>query len=233
MVKTPFCLLYTTTFSFKTIYIDPNTWTNDFQRSLLPKLYYFCAPKHKTHQTATDLALWPLGCQPRAHPCQWCGHCREVCQGRRRPAGHASHAPLWGQQGRRWCGWQAGPCSVHTAGCWARRQLGSAAAREHCLAHVSESEIEKESTTYLLLYQYHSKEKDLPRICSGCAYISPHLQSRRVNLVQLVEVTVNNGVLRQTILRASGYHNCSRNLFSSGSLVIDLYGKEKKKTCLS
>lgn len=72
------------------------------------------------------------------------------------------------------------------------------------------------------------KNEDLKNSWLGYAYISPHLQSRRVNLVELVEVTVDNGVLRQTILRASGHHNCSRNLFSCGSLVIDLLGEKKK-----
>lgn len=69
----------------------------------------------------------------------------------------------------------------------------------------------------------NTKEWRSPRILLGCAYIGPHLQSWWVNLVELVEVTVDNGVLRQTILRASGHHNCSRNLFSCGSLVIDLF----------
>lgn len=73
------------------------------------------------------------------------------------------------------------------------------------------------------------KNKELARILLGCAYISPHLQSWGVNLVELVEVTVDNRVLGQTILRASGHHNCSRNLFSCCSLVIDLLGEGEKK----
>lgn len=40
-------------------------------------------------------------------------------------------------------------------------------------------------------------------------YIGPHLKSRRVNLVELIEVAVHNGVLWQTILGASGYNNCA------------------------
>lgn len=60
-------------------------------------------------------------------------------------------------------------------------------------------------------------------------YISPHLQSRGVNLVELIEVTIDDGVFWETILRSGGHHNRSRNLLSSGCLVIDLLGKGKKE----
>lgn len=58
-------------------------------------------------------------------------------------------------------------------------------------------------------------------------YIGPHLKSRRVNLVELIEVAVHNGVLWQTILGASGYNNCAQYLLTSGSFVRDLkWGKK-------
>ena len=40
-------------------------------------------------------------------------------------------------------------------------------------------------------------------------YIGPHLKSRRVDLVELIEVAVHDGVLWQTILGASRYNNCA------------------------
>lgn len=53
-------------------------------------------------------------------------------------------------------------------------------------------------------------------------YVGPHLKSRGVNLVELVEVAVYNRVLWQTILGASCHNNCSWHLLTSGSFVIDL-----------
>lgn len=40
-------------------------------------------------------------------------------------------------------------------------------------------------------------------------YIGPHLKSRRVDLVELIEVAVHDRVLWQTILGASRYNNCA------------------------
>lgn len=53
-------------------------------------------------------------------------------------------------------------------------------------------------------------------------YISPHLESRGVDLVQLVEVAVHNGVFWQAILGASRHNNCSWHFFPSGGFVVDL-----------
>lgn len=76
------------------------------------------------------------------------------------------------------------------------------------------------------------KKKRFPK--KHClAYICPHLKSGRINLVELVEITVDNGVLRQSILRASCHHNCSRNLFSCCSLVINLLRGGNKQIIMS
>lgn len=53
-------------------------------------------------------------------------------------------------------------------------------------------------------------------------YISPHLESRGVDLVQLVEVAVHNRVFWQAILGASRHNNCSWHFFPSGGFVVDL-----------
>lgn len=53
-------------------------------------------------------------------------------------------------------------------------------------------------------------------------YIDPHLESRWINLVELVEVAVDNGVLWETILRTSCYNNRAWHLLPSCSFVTDL-----------
>lgn len=40
-------------------------------------------------------------------------------------------------------------------------------------------------------------------------YIGPHLKSRRVNLVELIEVAVHDGVFWQAVLGACRDHNCT------------------------
>lgn len=53
-------------------------------------------------------------------------------------------------------------------------------------------------------------------------YIGPHLKSRRVDLVELIEVAVYDGILWQTILGASRHNNCAQHLLAGGSFVTDL-----------
>lgn len=60
------------------------------------------------------------------------------------------------------------------------------------------------------------------------SYIGPHLQGGRVNLIQLVEVAVDNGVFREAILRAGGHHNRPGNFFSRCCLVVNLNRKVKE-----
>ena len=57
---------------------------------------------------------------------------------------------------------------------------------------------------------------------SRSPYIGPHLQGRRVDFVELVEVAVDDGVLRKAILGAGGHHDGARYLLSSGCFVVDL-----------
>lgn len=53
-------------------------------------------------------------------------------------------------------------------------------------------------------------------------YIGPHLKSRRVNLVELVKVAVDNRVLRETVLGAGCHDDGAWHLLPSGSFVVDL-----------
>lgn len=53
-------------------------------------------------------------------------------------------------------------------------------------------------------------------------YISPHLKSRGVNLIQLVKVAVDNGVFWETILGAGCHNDCAWHLLPCGSFVVDL-----------
>lgn len=78
--------------------------------------------------------------------------------------------------------------------------------------------------------QYKPTQKQ--KICSRqvCqTYISPHLQCRRVNLVELVEIAVNDSVLRQAVLRASRHNNGTGHLLPSGSFVINLEQRRNKR----
>lgn len=62
----------------------------------------------------------------------------------------------------------------------------------------------------------------MTKVSNYKAYIGPHLKSRRVNLVELIEVAVHDGVLWQSILGACCYNNCPQYLLTSGSFVTDL-----------
>ena len=52
--------------------------------------------------------------------------------------------------------------------------------------------------------------------------LTPGLQRAGVDLVELVEVTVDHGILRQTILLTRGNQQLFGNLFSCGSFVVSL-----------
>lgn len=53
-------------------------------------------------------------------------------------------------------------------------------------------------------------------------YIGPDLQGGRVDLVELVEVAVDDGVFREAVLRAGRHGDGTRHLLSCGRLVVDL-----------
>ena len=53
-------------------------------------------------------------------------------------------------------------------------------------------------------------------------YVSPHLQGWGVDLVELVEVAVDDGVLGEAVLGAGGDHDGARHLLSGRSFVVDL-----------
>lgn len=69
--------------------------------------------------------------------------------------------------------------------------------------------------------------------CSQVAqtYISPHLEGGRVNLVELVEIAVNDGVLWQTVLGASRDNDGAGHLLPSGGFIIDLQQRSSQR-CL-
>lgn len=69
--------------------------------------------------------------------------------------------------------------------------------------------------------------KDITKVSNYQTYIGPHLKSRRINFVELIEVAVHDGVFRQAVLGACCYYNCTQYLLTSGSFVTDLKRGEK------
>lgn len=58
-------------------------------------------------------------------------------------------------------------------------------------------------------------------------YVGPRLKSWRINLVELVEVAVDDGILWETVLGTGCNYNGAQHLLPSGSFVIDLRWRTK------
>ena len=67
-----------------------------------------------------------------------------------------------------------------------------------------------------------SREPQKPedRVRYSLENVDPHVQCVWVNLVQLVEVTVHDRIVRQTILGSGCYHDVIWNLFSSRLFIV-------------
>jgi len=57
---------------------------------------------------------------------------------------------------------------------------------------------------------------------NGFEDVQPHVQTRRINLVQLVEVTVDNGVLGKAVLLPRAHYDGLLNLFTCRCLRVCL-----------
>lgn len=67
----------------------------------------------------------------------------------------------------------------------------------------------KHSISNYALYILVRNWKDITKVSNYQTYIGPHLKSRRVNLVELIEVAVHDGVFWQAVLGACCYNNCT------------------------
>ena len=73
-------------------------------------------------------------------------------------------------------------------------------------------------------------EKPEHRLGHGLQNVHPHLQGGRINLVELVEVAVYDGIARQVVLRPRAHNELLRHFLASRCLVVQLKGKDIRNT---